>query len=189
MSLYRISHPIFKLCQGSFCPSPNSCCLLTSLSSRILLGQPMPRSGGSQPTLEPFRQVLLRGWGALEMPPLLPSMCTRNTLGCCKSSAFPFPATSNPRPAAGAGGGLGNFMIDNHIGSYSCQEKVNCTSCLGAPADHRGGWEGVFCLCSAFPNPTGCRMRGWTMCWSIRCCRGRGKHGKELCCDPAVWRN
>lgn len=97
-----------------------------------------------------------------------------------RHALFPFQATSNPHPVAGACRGLGNFMIDNNIGSYSCQEKVNCTSCLGAPADHRGGWEGVFCLCSAFPNPTGCRMEGWTMCWSIRCCRGRGSRGALL---------
>lgn len=55
-------------------------------------------------------------------------------------------------------------MINNNIGSYSCQEKVNCASCLGAPADHRRGQEDIFRLCSAFHNPLGCGMQGLTMC-------------------------
>lgn len=67
-------------------------------------------------------------------------------------------------PVAGACKGLDNFMINNNIGSYSCQEKVNCASCLGAPADHHRGQEGIFCLCSALHDPRGCRMQGLTMC-------------------------
>lgn len=102
--------------------------------------------------------------GMLQIPCL--PFCTL----CSRSTPPPMPILCR---------GLGNFMIDNNIGSYSCQEKVNCTSCLGAPADHRGGWEGILCLCSAFPNRTGCRIQGWTMCWSIRCCRGRGKQGSS----------
>lgn len=44
-------------------------------------------------------------------------------------------------------------MINNHIGSCSCQEKVNCTSCLRAPTGHRGGRKGIHRAAGLWDSP------------------------------------
>lgn len=141
----------FKL----FWPFPSSCCLLMCLSSCIFLGW----------TIAAPKGVKVGGCGDGFQ---LSSMCTR-VLGCCKCCIFdlvlsvPTLHYFHPGPVAGAWKGLGNFMINNNTGSYSCQEKVNCASCLGAPADHHRSQEGVLCLCSAFHNTLGCRIQAKTM--------------------------
>lgn len=156
-----------KLCQGPFCPVskcvgshtlPNHC----KCWERLCLSPACtPKPGG-----QGWRGV--RRQEVVETSPIPPPRAPGARWDAANAASWSLHALFlchlHSNPVTGACKGLDNFMINNNIGSYSCQEKVNCASCLGAPADHHRGQEGIFCLCSALHDPWGCRMQGLTMC-------------------------